>query len=140
MEAWEQLHVPIERLEAQANGYKGAPEATPKQKRAAKKAQKQRNDSSDDESGDDDDDDDDLQDESDDDEKSENEGEASEDESEKEETLNVKRIIRQRGKGKTLEYEVEWEGDWDLTWEPAAFMANTVALKEYKAANTPGKK
>ena len=100
---------------------------------------RQHQDSSDDESSDDDDDDDDLQDESDQDEKSDVEGEQSGDESEKEETWNVKRILRQRGKGKSLQYEVEWEGDWDLTWEPAAFMANTIALKEYKAANAPGK-
>jgi cobalamin biosynthesis protein CobT len=140
VKAWEELNVPIARVEAQANGYKGAPAATPKPKRAAKKAQKrQHQDSSDDESSDDDDDDDDLQDESDQDEKSDGEGEESGDESEKEETWNVKRILRQRGKGKSLQYEVEWEGDWDLTWEPAAFMANTIALKEYKAANAPGK-
>ena len=40
VKAWEELNVPIERVEAQANGYKGAPAATPKPKRAAKKAQK----------------------------------------------------------------------------------------------------
>lgn len=60
-----------------------------------------------------------------------------EEDDEQEPTWNVERIVGERGKGKTLQYEVEWEGEeWKgkYTWEPAAFMLNTIALKEYLEA------
>ena len=71
------------------------------------------------------------------------EGDESEDESDCEENMwNVKQIVGERKKGKTLEYQVEWEGEeWagQYTWEPAAAMENNIALKEYLAAKAPAK-
>ena len=148
MEVWEKLEVPIERLKAQASGHVCAPAATQKPKQPAKKArQPHAADSSDDEASDDDDDDDDQRDEMSCNEDGEDEGEVeeSEDESEAEESemWNVKRILGQRKKGGKQEYQVEWEGDeWDgqLTWEPVANVANTIALNEYLAAKKAPKK
>lgn len=47
---------------------------------------------------------------------------------------NVVRIVGERGSGKKKEYQVEWEGDeWkgQFTWEPAEALDKTIALKEY---------
>ena len=42
----------------------------------------------------------------------------------------MKRVIKKRGKGKKMEYQVEWEGEeWagQYTWEPAANMASIIS-------------
>ena len=69
---------------------------------------------------------------------SEGEGDSSEDEEageegeeEEEEEYQVKCIHKQRGKGKNLQYYVEWEGYDERTWEPAAFLSDTLALDEW---------
>ena len=72
----------------------------------------------------------------------EQEGDSSEDEDEndeeeeeeEDETFDVKAIHGKKGKGKTLQYLVEWEGEWgdqQRTWEPAAFLAGNLVLEEW---------
>ena len=34
--------------------------------------------------------------------------------------------------GKNLQYEVEWEGYAERTWEPAAFLENNLALTAWE--------
>jgi len=48
------------------------------------------------------------------------------------ETYDVKCIHAQRGKGKSLRYHVEWEGWFEWTWEPAAYLRGTIALVQWK--------
>lgn len=66
----------------------------------------------------------------------ESDGEDSEDESEDEdndeEKYDAERIHAEKGRGKTLHYEVEWTGYAEHTWEPAAYLSGTLALQEWK--------
>lgn len=151
VQQWVEMEIPMERLQAQANAHVNSPAATRRLMPPAQKAQKKRRrseDSSEDESSDDDEADDDCtRDEMSCDEGEESEGEdgESEDESEDgEEMWNVKRILKERKRGKQLEYQVEWEGDeWagQYTWEPLAIVEKLDALKEFLAArNAPGAK
>ena len=103
----------------------------PTSKPAAKKRRRSSDSSDEEQSDDDDDGDEDDAMSCDDGEDSEHEGDESEDESDCEENMwNVKQIVGERKKGKTLEYQVEWEGEeWagQYTWEPAAAMWKTIS-------------
>ena len=55
----------------------------------------------------------------------------------------MKRIVGQKGNGKDLRYEVEWEGEeWEgqTTWEPEACLANCTVFMDWKAAQKATKK
>ena len=50
-------------------------------------------------------------------------------------------IHGKRGKGKALEYDVEWVGYAERTWEPAALLANNSVLTAWlQAQKKTGKK
>ena len=65
-------------------------------------------------------------------------GEDDDDESdcEGEDAFEVKAIHGKKGKGKTLQYLVEWEGYTERTWEPAAYLDNNVVLAEWLEASS----
>ena len=156
--AWEAVAPPREELEARAGGpVAPAERATKKTKQQPKKKPKRTEpDSSDeeDEDSDEDIDQDDIvdgrgrdaseacddEDGSESEDEGEDEDEGDEDDEDAEETYDVKCIRAQKGKGKKLEYHVEWEGHdgegkpWPLTWEPAAFLSGTFALEDWEAS------
>ena len=156
-QAWAAVAAPKEELVARAGG-EGVPDEQPKAAPKAKakappKPRKKAADSSDDEGSDSDgdcdggDDDDDMacdttrgggedSDSEDGDSDDEDEDEDGNEDEDDEDTYNTKCIHAQKGKGKTLQYLVEWEGypdSADYTWEPVAFLTNNTALDEWQA-------
>ena len=75
------------------------------------------------------------------------EGEGEEEEEEEEEgeeqagedEYNVECILAERTHRRQLQYQVKWEGWVELTWEPAANLHRTLALKEWAAAKAAAK-
>ena len=48
---------------------------------------------------------------------------------------NVKCIVAQKGRGRTLRYLVEWDVErGEQPWEKAANLSHTIALRDWKAA------
>ena len=137
VQAWQALAVPTEAVRAMAGDAAAAAKGAPSSKKpAAPKAKRKKAsaDSSDEEAGDDSSDDEqpceqDSDGDNSDDESEDDESEASEEE---EETWDVAAIHGKRGRGKTLQYDVEWEtGEPKRTWEPAALLTNNVVLQQW---------
>ena len=150
--AWRAVEAPVEELRARAGAEAGAAApAAPKNKTKRRKAV----DSSDEEEADDDEDtdeeeserrggtrrktcnkkggdDSESEDESDESDESDEDEDGDEEEEDGEPKYDVKCIHAQKGKGKTLQYQVEWDGWAELTWEPGSFMLSTFALREWE--------
>ena len=58
-------------------------------------------------------------------------------ESEEEVTFEVKEILGHRKSKGRWEFEVEWEGFDETTWEPQAILQNNTELAAYLAVNKP---
>ena len=71
-------------------------------------------------------------DESDESDESDEDEDGDEEEEDGEPKYDVKCIHAQKGKGKTLQYQVAWDGWAELTWEPGSFMLSTFALREWE--------
>ena len=122
VQVWRTLAVPSEVLRAIAGEAGVATSAPTTKAKAVAKKKKDAEDSSDEDSSDED----------------SSDGEDDDDESdcEGEDAFEVKAIHGKKGKGKTLQYLVEWEGYTERTWEPAAYLDNNVVLAEWLEASS----